>query len=76
MVGLMATSDPYFHRRHSNTVLAQTSVRSLGPGTHKVCLNPLVSLPGKGFDSKCDFAPPTIFLGFLLCPWTWSIYFW
>ena len=25
-----------------------------------------------GFDSKCDFAPPTIFLGLLLCPWTWG----
>ena len=25
-----------------------------------------------GFDSKHDFAPPTILLG-LLCPWTWDI---
>ena len=25
-----------------------------------------------GFDSKCDFVPPTIFLGLLLCPWTWG----
>ena len=25
------------------------------------------------FDSKCDFTPPTIFLGLLLCPWTWDI---
>ena len=25
-----------------------------------------------GFDSKCDFAPPTIFLGFL-CPGMWGI---
>ena len=30
------------------------------------------SLIGMGFDSKCDFAPPTIFLGLLLCPWTWG----
>ena len=29
-----------------------------------------------GFDSKCDLAPPTIFLGFLLCPWMLSIFFW
>ena len=26
-----------------------------------------------GFDSKCDFAPPTILLGLLLCPWMWGI---
>ena len=28
------------------------------------------------FDSKCNFAPPTIVLGLLLCPWTWGIFFW
>ena len=28
---------------------------------------------GLGFDSKCDFSSPTIFLGLLLCPWTWGI---
>ena len=28
-----------------------------------------------GFDSKCDFVPPTIFLGLLLCLWTWGIFF-
>ena len=27
------------------------------------------SLAGMGFDSKCDFAPLTILLGLLLCPW-------
>ena len=26
-----------------------------------------------GFDSKCDFSPPTMFLGLLLCPWMWDI---
>ena len=31
------------------------------------------SLAGMGFDSKCKFAPPTILLGLLLCPWTWGI---
>ena len=35
-----------------------------------------VSLVGMGFDSKCDFAPPTILLGLFLCPWTWVIFFW
>ena len=34
-----------------------------------------VSLAGMGFDSKHDFAPPTIFLGLLLYPWTWCIFF-
>ena len=34
------------------------------------------SLGGKGFDSKCDFTPPTVSLGCLLCRWTWGIFFW
>ena len=33
------------------------------------------SLVGMGFDSKCDFTPPTILLG-LLCPWLWGISSW
>ena len=31
------------------------------------------SLACMGFHSKCDFTPPTIFLGLLLCPWRWGI---
>ena len=38
--GQQWTADPYLLRRHPNTVLAQ-SLGSLGPGMHKVCLNPL-----------------------------------
>ena len=34
-----------------------------------------MSLVGMGFDSKHNFAPPTIMLGLLLCPWTWAIFF-
>ena len=34
------------------------------------------SLVAMGFDSKHDFAPPTILLGLLFCPWTWGIFFW
>ena len=34
------------------------------------------SLAGLGSDSKRDFASPTILLRFLLCPWTWGIFFW
>ena len=29
-----------------------------------------------GFDTKWDFAPPTILLGLLFCPWTWGTFFW
>ena len=28
-----------------------------------------------GLDSKCNFAPPTVLLGLLLCPWNWGIFF-
>ena len=31
---------------------------------------------GMGFDSKWDFTPSSILLGFLLCAWTWDIFFW
>ena len=30
-------------------------------------------LAGMEFDSKHEFAPPTVLLGLLLCPWTWGI---
>ena len=49
------------------------SVGSLGPGAHKVCLSPLSVSGGYGVWFKHDFAPPTILLGLLLCPWTWGI---
>ena len=34
------------------------------------------SLASMGFESKCDFAPPTVLLGLFLCLWTWGIFFW
>ena len=52
------------------------SVWSLCPGAHKVCLSPPRSLAGMRFDSKHDFAPPTLLLGLLFCPWMWGIFFW
>ena len=65
------TADRYLHRRHSNTVLSQ----SLWGLWVLVCTKFVsalwASLAGMGFDSKCDFAPPTILLGLFLCPWTW-----
>ena len=33
-----------------------------------------MSLVDVGFDSKCNFAPPTILLGLLLCPWMWVLF--
>ena len=33
-----------------------------------------MSLADMGFDSKCDFAPPTVLLGLLFCPWMWGIF--
>ena len=65
-----ATADPYFHRRHANT---QSQVW-LSLWGFSCCIQGFVwalwmSLVGMGFDSKCDFAPPTILLGLLLCPW-------
>ena len=68
-----STADPYLHRRHSNTVLSQ----SLWGLWVLVCTRFVwalwASLAGMGFDSKSEFAPPTIFLGLLLCPWMWGI---
>ena len=32
-----------------------------------------VSPAGLGFDSTHEFAPPTILLGLLFCPWIWGI---
>ena len=45
------------------------SVGSLGPGVHKIVWALWVSLAGMGFDSKCEFTPPTVLLCLLLCPW-------
>ena len=67
------TTDQYLPRRHPNTVLSQSL---WGPWVQvrRRCFWALwASLAGMGFDSKHDFAPPAIFLGLLLCPWTWGI---
>ena len=77
-----STADLYLCKRHSNTDLAQ-SLWSLWVlvRTQTSTLRGLVwalwaSLAGMGFDSKRDFAPFTILLGLLLCPWTWGIFVW
>ena len=70
-----STSDLYLHRRPSDTALAQ----SLWGLWVLVCTRFAralqASLAGMGFDSKCDFGPPTILLG-LLCPWVCDIFPW
>ena len=33
-----------------------------------------VSLASMGFDSKCNFSPPTILLELLLCLWMWGVF--
>ena len=44
-------------------------------GHKSLVLTLRASLVGMGLHSKCDFAPPTILLGLLLCPWMWGIFF-
>ena len=44
-----------------------------GPGAHRFVWALRVSLAGMGFDSKCEFASPTILVGLLLYPWMWCI---
>ena len=68
-----STADLYLYRRHSNTVLSQF----LWGVWVLVCTRFVWALwaflVGMGFDCKCYLAPPTIFLGLLLCSWTWGI---
>ena len=74
-----ATADLYLHRRHSNTQ-RQVCLSVCGV-SGSWCAPGFVwalraSLAGMGFDSKCDFAPPTVLMGLLLCLWMWGILFW
>ena len=55
--------------KHSSV---SVSVGSLGPGEYKVWAL-WASLVSMRFDSKWDFAPSTVLLGLLLCPWMWGI---
>ena len=45
-----------------------------GPWCTQAMFELRLSLVGMGFDSKRNFAPPTILLGLLLCPWMWDIF--
>ena len=46
------------------------SVSVGSPDAQGFVWSPQTSLVGMGFDSKCNFAPPIVLLGLLLCPWT------
>ena len=70
-----ATADLYLHRRHSNTVLAQSLCGLWVLVYIRFVWALQVSLASMRFDSKCYFAPPTVLLWLLLCPWTWDIFF-
>ena len=66
-------SRDYLHKRDSNTVLSQ-SLWSPWVFVRTWFVWALwASLSGMGFDFKHEFAPPTILLRLLLCPWVWGI---
>ena len=70
-----ATADPYLRGGSTQVWLSLCGVSGSWCAQGFVGVL-LASLAGMGFDSKCDFAPPTILLGLLLCPWMWGIFFW
>ena len=71
-----ATADPYLCRRHSNTQRrVWLSLCEVSWCTQAFIWALQASLESRVFDSKDNFTPPTIFLGPLLCPRTWSIPF-
>ena len=70
-----STADPYLHRRCLNTVLSQ-SLWGLWVLVNTGFVWALwASLEGMEFDSKHEFARPTIFLEFLW-PWMWGMSSW
>ena len=64
-----ATTDPYLHRRHSNTVLSQSLWGAWVLVLTRFAWALLASPAGMQSDSKCKFTPPTILLGPLPRPW-------
>ena len=62
--------------KHSEVGLAQSLWGLWFLVCRRFCLSPLSISSGYEFDSKRDFAPPTVLSGLLLCPWMWGIFFW
>ena len=74
-----ATADPCLCRRHSNTQMHVSLSLLLGPCVlvgRGFLLSPLSISGADGFDSICDFSPPSILLGLLLDTWMWRIFLW
>ena len=70
-----STTDPYLCRRCLNTVLSQF-LWGFWVLVHTRFVSAFrVSLVSMGFDSKCNFTPPTILLGLFLCPCMCGIFF-
>ena len=63
-----STGDLYLHRRHRKTILSQTLWDPCVLVHTRFVWALWASLVGMGFDSKCNFAPPTILLGLALWP--------
>ena len=60
----------------TQTVKGMSGSISVGsPGEHKILFEPSEHLWCLGFDFICNFAPPTVLLGLLLCHWVWGIFF-
>ena len=68
-----STAGLYLHRRLSNIVLSQPLWGLWTLVCTRFVWTLWASLVGMGFDSKYEFAHPTILLGVVLCPWTWGI---
>ena len=66
------TAERYLHRRLSNTVLSQSLWGPCVLVSTGFFSALWASLVGMGYDSKHDFTPPTVLLGFLWS-WTWGI---
>ena len=70
-----ATADLYLHGDTQTLKEVWLSLCGVSCCTQGFVCALQVSLVGLGFDSKCNFTPPTILLGILLCPWTQGIFF-
>ena len=69
-------ADPYLHRRHSRTQRqVWLSLCRFSWYAQGFVWDLQASLVGMGLDSKCNFTPPILLLGHLLCPWMWGIFF-
>ena len=75
-----AAADPSLRRRPSDPGRSgSVSCGVTAPFPGSWCARGLVcalleSLVDMKFDFRCDCAPPPVFSGLLLCPWSWGIF--